>query len=1587
MTELDKFISGDNVPVLEDLIEDDEGISVQNEPSNTNLSAYAATLSTGTNPIGTFSATQAELSVDGNSPTFNSLMEEVKQGLDFDRKNQFALMIADPNVPEAQKEQLVNAYTRGFEVPDTGVLVAQKSAAEDSKENATIEHEIVRLNTIDRIEGINNYNRRVQAIVNSEMAKSNPNLASKTVDFLEQLLPFGEGVQAGQVLKDLRTANGQEETNVAIGKGVALLGSTKAEIRDTLAKVPPQERLRLTEALISIVNGHDGIVLPDGNDFSRIEILRAGLEAGYYSETDKWIDNFVSVLDMSIVGTIFTRPAKALGKALRGGKKATEEFIPEELIDEGFSGLETTEDVVSTVNRRLNKSRVQPKSVSQIHAKTNVDKARSLHEATALDETDQVAKALYGTTRTEALANDLLPEMPELGGTVKYKVPNINQIDELTNTPNAKVMDFASSDGGIYFWKSEKRAMDTRVENDFRNAMGITSRDDMTQFTKTGGGVNIRAFYSQTDNGWADPEEAVKAVKYSLRDYGIADDQIEVLARYDGDWVPVTLKDLKAKETIRQTMLVKGQAPPSALNQPIEYAVAVNSQYKYNPVDVVEFKPADVRLNIFDRIPAWPFRGDRVGSFQRHILDAHSMLHPNLTFGASVSVDKAVGLERALSGLGQDYAKLFKQLPKQEQAVLNDLIKEMNVQSRNKTSLELKAAGVSDKGIEALKAWRESWDTIYWLENADLARTLRSRNYQLLVDDVTDTRVFARPLPRNQFSGNTKVWNQYTDEVQNLSPDDLSEIYKNGGTVAKLRNKIDAGDDYAEFIVVQNTQESYLRTIKDSDQVLNYREGYYQVHYKDPRFIVEEVTDSNGKFLYEKAVATAGNIKDADDMVRRLEATNGNKYFHRSDRGKQGRASSEDYWTVQTAAGRTAQKVRGKRLEDATSTVTAAGHDNVLDPITALSKSIRGLSSRVSMRNYLETTKQRFVSQYGGMLPRNEFNQPSFPNSIKDIKSKTGIASKDVADARTTFEYINYLENGYINSIDDAYKAIINTMADTVGAKGLSVAETVLRAGAEGKGPTAQVRNAAFKMYLAANPLRQWVVQSHQAVQLLANFPREVVTPQFPLQVALLGAHLRKIPVSDSILKAAGLSRKDANEMFTAFERSGLHAAVDANNLVRSDLIHLADTTVMQKAGTIASLPLNISQKVGFDLGEQLNIATSWVAHRMREVNNGTKFNDEVYDTIAAKARNYTYNMNAAGDMPYNQNALNVLFQFMQVPHKAMLQMLSNRGLSKVERARLVAFNTFMYGLPTGLMASWIGGIYPDNQTAKDAINYGFETVFYNAMLTELTGERTRIDFSDLAPNDIHGMYDHLATMITEGTLTNIFAESPSGSLFFGRNPRVTNAFKTAARYTGLIDDYEEPTEFSDVAKTSSQLFSGLSNAYKAMYALEYGKKINSLGGTTDKSVNTTEAIAQFLGFKTLDEAYAFKVKNTLYADSKDFSNDVRDWYREMKQHLTRKGITNEERDFAVKATSEAWRVFSKVEDQKARNEVFKLIKKDIQAGDVRLIASIFKHMNWGTEGDLKKIIEEVPLEPNEEWKRQALRDTLNVVMSRRGEE
>lgn len=1525
MASLDQFTET-NKPSLADFQVEGSLYPISSQPSNRNLAAYTAALSGDPESVSaTYLQVAGDLDRDGQSRAGEAIQQEARQRSYGQARQGMMDVLADPTVDDETKRNAALGFldetNPRYNVRNTASF---ESLSEESQ-GESVEAEDVRISIADALEEVNDYKLWQQSVITTEANRRNPDLHRALYDIGEMMLPFVEGAQISTIRSKMEGDPGGGLLDMV------LYGFAKMDIKEAIKSLPPEDRRPLVLNMVDIVNNSSALSLPDENHMAAMHQLRSFLEDGYYENEDMWFDTAIGVLDVIGLGGAVRRGIREI-RGTRSLEGLQGDFVPGQGPRQPSpstspqASREALEGEYEDVTRQAVRSDVQPASLSQNYKDTNPNKSRAAHEAAAQDESGEAARALYGTNRTEAVANDILPEAPRASGRVRAKTPRPEETYiRAVVEPDPNVQRIANTDGGYYYWPTERVAAQARVVNDFHGATGLTPRPEMSTISMDGTRVNVDMVYGGMDSGWSNAEEAVELTKYSLRHYGVVDDNITILQRQGSDYVPVKLQDIPEGST--------------------DFLVQVMQESRMTAQSLETMETADVLRNFLDRFPI--FAGNSQGSFQRHLLDSHSMFHPNITLGANVAVDRQASLEKNLLDQLARFSDVYTKLPKGRQQLVENVIKEANHNGRAPNYNKLVADGFTREEIKALRNWKEFWDTQYWLENRDLSRSLQQRGYKVFEDAEKGTRIFARPLARQRAGEVYRAYDASTGEIVSLTPEARKALYDEGGTLATMRNPIRVGDEASEVIISRETAGGgYLRSLNDSDQVLQYREGYYQVNYTGNNFVDKIVRDSKGNELYRQAVAVAGSTKDANLTASRMRATDGGDYVVREGRDKMS-MGSDDYWNIQHATGRTAQRVRGERLEDATSSMNmGADHSLIMGPAEAGLHAARSVSRRVAMRDFMEATKERFIRQYSSMMPTDRYGRPTWPNRISDITKKEGtLRDEDITAARGMYEYINSLEVGYINGIDESFKAGLRVVADLMGKAGTTKGEKTFHYLADQRGPMQFGRNTAFTLYLALNPLRQMIVQGHQAIQLTANFPRYVATRLAPDTAAMMAMKLDSTPKEMASL-ATGRSVEELKRMAQGFEDSGLAAAIDKQNLVKGSLTDAAENAKFTGSfgGKIAA-PINFSRKIGFDAGEHLNMLTSWLAHYDKQLERTGKTWDKLsstdWDEISARARSYTYNMNRAGEMPYNENWMGLVMQFAQVPHKAALQMITDRTLTVREKARLAAFNATMYGVPAAsVMYPWVEKSLPEEGELRDLVLQGLEGYTFNKFLTLTTGEETSIDYSGLAAADMTGLYE-LITSFATTDLGELIAAAPAGALFFGENPRLTNFAKSVARWGHLIDDIEDPTTMTRIAKEMASLSSGMSNFFKARYAMKAGQKLNSMGNVSDPTVATPEAIATMFGFGTLAEAQRRYVSMEIYEETTAFRNDVNEYSRVLKRHLTAEGVDPSSREWQQRVITDANRVWEG--STEAQAIIYQNMARDARRGDDSMWRSVIE--------------------------------------------
>lgn len=1459
----------------------------------------------------------------------NQLRQNVLQNTQqLDMKGVMAIL-ADPKIPLDQKRNAIESIKQSQMLKDQGITLYTNAAQKESR-GESVEAEDARLSSVEAIAEIYQAKNDIQGLVNAHAASlpdASPEIAAKMAELY--VMPFGNSINVAK----LKAAQGGNWWQVI--KSFALPGSATASLREQLETIPPDQRAAFARSLIETISNNSGVLFSSDNQFAQYDKAISIFDEGGYGSTQEFLDNVSPLLDIIGLGQVLRSGGKALkgaAKAERVGPTLNERVYSAEweLMDDRprvpqnrrlenpVPKLPYVEDTIKRIELNSPVHRENPAAPASLIQQANPQQARDIHSAVVKSGTDELAEGLYGTSKEQAISNDIYPQVDSGSGRVISKPVDIGRnLRQELQVPD-ELIDLVNNTGATYYTKGEKAAARANIVNDFGNAQGMTINESMSSFKLDGGRVVISAVYGTPEGAFTNAVDAFRQARLALRQYGVLDSEITVLRKEGFDHVPIGLND---------------EVPEG----PGNYLVRVDTSHEFDPTDFSNLESVDVKRNFFDRIPQTV--GKNNGSVTRYLYDAASTLHPVYTGAASVASDASARFERVMLSYADEYAQKFLKFDNVRKNKIDEYIREANFNEIDFDVTDLTARGFNADEIDALRSWRKFWDSHYYLENLDVVRSLNAQGYQMFKNQTTE--LYAKPIAKNQNIGG--VYDPATDSVIYHSKSDGDTLYNNGGTYAKLRRPTNFSGNVTEYMIVRNTPTEYLRKIRDIDSVLNRRKGYFQLQYKAPKFVDEIQLDGS-----VRTVAVAGDTVEAEHFAKRMRTTTGLEYKVRGD-DKGIRRGDDSWWDINSASGRIAQRYRGKLLEDSSGLNHLGGSDYIVNPVDSATRAARSISGRTVTRPMLEAAKARFMNQYAEYLPSNGMGGVRYPSNVKELGAKGEHVSSNLADARTTYEYINYLENGYINGIDDAIKAGFNAIAEMLGKGGYGKLER----GATEIGslaPTSLAKNGVFMAYIGSNVFRQLIVQPHQIVRTFSYNPVGWMSGAVPRYMAEF--------LSDKMGTVFGGTARSG---FTKFvDDSGFLDAVDKSNLVRGTLTDAADST--NKVLRVVGKGNNALRKVGFDTGENANMLGHAAAVYDRYTRLGRDLTDKaVRDEAYAEIRAISYDMNFAGDMPYNQTSPAMLLQFMQVPHKAFLQM-TNRKIPVADRAKLVAGDLILWGAPVATISGIMGtDILPDNPALRETFLWGVESYMINAALSQLMEEKVNIDLSSLAPYDLTG-WGKFFTAMLEGGLHDLLLNSPAGQLFFKDGARSQQAIKAMGRYFGMVqDDDESPETFLSVMHEVAKMSSGYSNAYKAKLLLDAKERYDQYGSTVDHNVSSVEAWAQALGFGTGDTRDLYRISMEMTKDTKKHKEEVIRVYNDVKRYYAEKlDGPNNSPEYITKVTGRMLRVYRN--DPVAISIINQQLSQELAGKDSQLIATFLRRSGIPDLVGLRDQIKQMPV-------------------------
>lgn len=264
--------------------------------------------------------------------------------------------------------------------------------------------------------------------------------------------------------------------------------------------------------------------------------------------------------------------------------------------------------------------------------------------------------------------------------------------------------------------------------------------------------------------------------------------------------------------------------------------------------------------------------------------------------------------------------------------------------------------------------------------------------------------------------------------------------------------------------------------------------------------------------------------------------------------------------------------------------------------------------------------------------------------------------------------------------------------------------------------PVAAIRGWAFDAKLGLFNVIQLPLQASAATMAMAIDGSPIRSVQAVLAYPLLRARLLaegapqiQKAFTQKFAKALGLDEDTLDEMYTLWRNTGFdHTGGSFTYL--NDYLNPSDLTseTINKARDVS--------RFFFREGNNIHKSTSFILSylRWRQANPGKRLTNQATEQIVSRANTYYLNMSRNSDAAW-QHPKNWLAQIAVLPMQfwafqhRLMSMMFGKELSGLERARLLAMNSLLWGVPVGGAGTAVGLFGPIGEGIRGwAIDNGY---------------------------------------------------------------------------------------------------------------------------------------------------------------------------------------------------------------------------------------------------------------------------------------
>ena len=1401
------------------------------QPSQTNINGVAIPASVmslyreGSDPTETFKTITDEFASSGKSKTLDSVLERKNKEDQAAMLGAVQSVLLDPSSTPEQMQGVLDAYEKGINF-DYNI---EKEALEDLASAAILsEHNIretskVQEFLVNSVDRIASSRQDIRELYSKHKTDIDKSAINVFTDSFLSLLPFNYNMSVDNIIEDLQEKGTLPEgVEGSLGLDFLTPGEAIKFMRDELYSLSGQERVDFAEAVMDSVKGNAGLI--GGNAAIQVQILDS-VFGSFLEEATAGDDEFGRWLD-NAAGIL---DAVSLGQALKNSI-----------------------GVIRPSNSLRNIAAGSPETEASLASEILADESGKL-AATFNTTKEEIAEGyVMPKPLINVKAGDTLPAVP---GRVAQTLQSIQDMgtDIIDKSKSNPFFYPEAIDREVLLVDDELKAF-ADYETETIAKVHYNQAESSRAYNPETGMMDVQATYSKSDtHGFSSLTEAKFEAEYRT---GSKYD-LEYLMR-DGDSlvpVPEGMDDLAPGEYFFRA----------------KASVPINKDY----VDTskILFDPNDTHV--------LPFGSDFI-------------LSPEVKLPwLSRVADRATDLSHGVQGrFMQVFEKHFvKGLNAKQQKRVNHVLELGSDEGVVYSQTDLLSFDLSPREMDAYYVARQVSDVFWMLDNQQRKATLEAMDMKHIYIDDLEFEMFGKPLTSEEAGSVAHVYDPRADQVVQISRDEVEGLYASRGVIAKAEQAMGSVNKATHVILRQGDEAASNPVIgKIPERVMHYNNGQISRYYKENFFVTKKQRVMIDGVQREISVARAASTmkKDAESIAKKF-----------TDNALPARVGEEGMYSVRPAReldvddiSRHRDQVRpksgprfGKRGDRLLSVDEMLA--DVASPMESLIKTANAMARDRGFGDLVESAKSRWMNTYGeDFALKDQDGIPTFPGT-EDFLDKSKRFDPNYQKALSTYRYIRH----NLESIDSnrEWKSSMIHLASWLDSKGdmaRPLAKYIQENVGENGNPISLLRSLAFHMFIAANPVRQVLLQSQQFLFISTANP--LLAPKAMSKKPLLDmgmavidrpammAQVDKIP--ESAFKASGFeSKKEWLETVRAFKEGGMPYSIDSHSFTRDAVGSLENaiasnpvSTAINKTMRVAGAPLRIAKTVGFDFGEYNNLSTTWLLARERFISKtGKKPKHQLdWDEIGADARQLGLSMTPSGSFKYQQGGIaSLMTQFLSIQHKAFLAMLPGKYGSKAFTGRE------KFGIAVGQFAFWGAGgfgLSAAYEAARDkfgfdldpgwdaALAHGSAELIINNVLTDITGERQDVALEGFAAAG--GMYD---TALNWGMSLITGVGSPLEIAPAYSAVSRLNKVTRLLHHTMNVPEIDNEEKLSRAIKVIGMYTSGGSQYLRGAAAQKYGHYVSTSGNFVAQATYEEAMVHKWIGLNSREVEDYYKIQSS----------------------------------------------------------------------------------------------------------------------------